>query len=381
MSDAYIVGAAMTRFGKYETSSYSAIGMPVVRSALQRANVEIDDVNAVFCGNLFGGSLTGQRIVRDLGMGGIPIFNVEDACSSSGVALHLAVAAVRAQKLDVAIVVGVEKLSKFGGGPIPMTEEDYEAQRGVVMPAVYAMRAQRFLFERKVNKETLAKVTVKSRHCAVENPYAQFRKETTIEEVMASRTIADPLTLFQCCPTGDGAACLVIMSEKKMRASNVRAVRIKASIVHSGQPTTGFRDMTKPEITARSSSDAYAEAGISPKDLDIVELHDAFTIAELIYYEALGLCEEGGSIAFLESGQSTFGGQVVVNPSGGLLSRGHPVGATGAAQAAEIYWQLTNQAGNRQVAGAKLALSHVTGGGIGRLDHGACTVHIYEAAT
>lgn len=197
---------------------------------------------------------------------------------------------------------------------------------------------------------------------------------------MASRPIAEPLTLFQCCPTGDGAAALVVVSEKKRKELGAKGARVAASILHSGAATTGFRDMLRPEITYHSASEAYNASGISPSDLDLVELHDAFSIAELVYYEALNLCPLGESASFLKRGASTYGGEVVVNPSGGLLAKGHPVGASGVAQAVEIFWHLTGQAGARQVDNARIALSHVTGGGISGMDHGACAVHLYEAA-
>ncbi|MCB5223811.1 MAG: thiolase family protein [Candidatus Cloacimonetes bacterium] len=380
MENVYLISAAMTPFARYTNSSYSGLARPVILQAIQRANLQLKDVEAVFCGNLFGGSLVGQRAVRDLGIGTVPIFNIENACSSSGAALHLAAKAIEAEQYDVVCVLGVDKLSQFGGGPIPMVEEDYEARRGVIMPAVYAMRARRYMYEYNVATETLAAVTVKSRRHANKSPYAQFRDLTSVEEVLASRVIADPITLYQCCPTGDGAAAVIVCSEKIRRQYEGDAVAIMASVVHSGAPTTGYRDMTWPSISEQSALSAYDEANINPTELDIVELHDAFSIAELIYYEALHLCPRGKGGEFLISGKSTYDGDVVVNPSGGLLSRGHPVGATGAAQAAEIYWQLTKKAGNRQVKNARLALSHVTGGGISRLDHGACTVHIYKAA-
>lgn len=192
--------------------------------------------------------------------------------------------------------------------------------------------------------------------------------------------IADPLTLLQCCPTGDGAAAVVVVSEKVFAAMGRPGMRIGASVLHSGTATSGTRNMLRPEISYHSAREAYAQAGITAADLDTVELHDAFSIAELVYYEALGLCEEGGSLEFLRSGETTFGGSVVVNPSGGLLSKGHPVGASGVAQVVEMFWQLTGVAGDRQVPDAKIALTHVTGGGISGFDHGACAVHIFERA-
>lgn len=176
----------------------------------------------------------------------------------------------------------------------------------------------------------------------------------------------------------DGAAALVLVSEKKRKALGVAGIQISASVLHSGKATSGFRNMLRPEITYHSAAEAYEAAAMSPDNLDMVELHDAFTIAELVYYEALGLCPEGEAANLLRSGATTYGGKTVVNPSGGLLAKGHPVGASGVAQVVEAFWQLTGQAGARQVSGAKTAMTHVTGGGISGMDHGACTVHIFE---
>lgn len=380
MSQAYIMGAAMIPMGKHRDSSYSGLAIPAVLNALKSAGIEPKAIEAVVCGHAFGGMLTGQRIVKEVGIGSVPVTNVDNACSGGATALHIAWKDILAGRHDIVMVLGVDKLTQFGGGTLPLVLEDPEVRQGIVMPAVYAMRAQRFLHERDASVEDLASVSVKARRHGARNPYAQFRSEVTIEQVLQSRPISDPLTLLQCCPTGDGAACVILASEAGRRKLGTPAVRIAASILHSGQVTAGFRDMLRPEISSHSASDAYEAAGFGAADLDVIELHDAFSIAELVYYEALGLCPEGESANYLRSGKTTYGGDVVVNPSGGLLSKGHPVGASGVAQAVEIYWQLTGQAGERQVPGARRGLSHVTGGGIAGLDHGACTVHLYEAA-
>jgi benzoylsuccinyl-CoA thiolase BbsB subunit len=380
VSKAFIVGAAMIPMGKHRESSYSGLALPAILNALASAGVATSEVNAVVCGHAFGGMLTGQRIVKEIGIGSVPVMNIDNACSGGASALHLAWKDVSEGRHDVVLVIGVDKLTQFGGGTLPLVVEDPEVQQGMVMPALYAMRARRYLHERDATPEDLAAVSVKARRHGTLNPYAQFRKAVTIEEVLASRPIAEPLTLLQCCPTGDGAAALVVVSDAMRRRLGRPAIRVTASVVHSGEVTAGFRDMLRPEITYDSARDAYEAAGIGPQDLDVIELHDAFTIAELVYYEALGLCEPGQSVAFLRAGRSTYGGDVVVNPSGGLLSKGHPVGASGVAQAVEMYWQLTGQAGARQVERARIGLSHVTGGGIAGLDHGACTVHLYERA-
>lgn len=380
-TSATVVGGAMIKMGKHRTSSYSGLAAPAALGALHDAGITKADVQAVFCGHAFGGMLTGQRIVKELGIGDVPVTNIDNACSGGATAVHAAVRAIEDGHVDVALVIGVDKLTQFGGGTLPLVKEDPEVQQGIVMPAVYAMRAQRFLHERDATVEDLAEVAVKARRHGAANPYAQFQSEVTVDEVLASRPIADPLTLMQCCPTGDGAAAVVVMSEAARRRSGLGGMRAAASVLHSGQFEAGFRDMLWPEISSHSARDAYEAAGIGPEDLDVVELHDAFTIAELVYYEALGLTERGGAVDLLRSGRTTYGGDVVVNPSGGLLSKGHPVGASGVAQVVEALWHLSDRAGARQVDDARWAMTHVTGGGIAGLDHGACTIHLFERAS
>lgn len=379
MSRAFIVSGAMIPMGKHRTSSYSGLAVPPVSKAIRDAGLKPSEIGAVYCGHAFGGMLTGQRIVKEVGIGGVPVFNVDNACSGGASAVHLAWKSVCSGEHAAALVIGVDKLTQFGGGTLPLVAEDIEVQSGMVMPALYAMRARRYLYERGVPTDVLAQVSVKARRHGAMNPFAQLRKPTSVEEVLASRMISDPLTLLQCCPTGDGAAAVIVVNNDIRKRLALPTVEISGSVLHSGTPTSGFRNMLQPEITRHSASDAFEQAGIGPQDLDVVELHDAFSIAELVYYEALGLCEAGESASFLTSGQSSFGGAVVVNPSGGLLSKGHPVGCSGVAQIVELYWQLTGQAGARQVPNARVGMTHVTGGGIARLDHGACAIHILNA--
>lgn len=379
MSSAFLAGAAMVRMGRHPRSSYVGLAAPAVLEALSTAGVSLSDVGSVSCSHSFGGPLLGQRIMSRLGAGHFPVTNVENACSGGGTALRTAIQDVESGRVDVALAIGVESLSQFGKGTLPLPEADVESEIGLVMPALYALRARRFMFERDASAEDLALVSVKNRRHGSRNLYAQFHSEVTVEEVLASRPIADPLTLLQCCPTGDGSAAVVVVSEKIRRRLGGPAVQVLASSLHSGQYKSGHRDMLAPEITAESAREAYEMSGLGPEDLDLVELHDAFSIAELVYYEVLGLCKVGDAVPYLKSGSTTYGGDVVVNPSGGLLSRGHPVGATGLAQVVECFLQLTGRAGDRQVDGASIGLTHVTGGGIAGLDHGACTVHILAA--
>ena len=274
-------------------------------------------------------------------------------------------------------MLGVEKLTKLGGGSLPLEQDDWEAAHGMSMPALYAMRAQRYMHDHGVTAAQLAGVSVKAHRHGVRNPDAQRQKEFTLEEVMRSRPVADPLTVLQCCPVGDGASAVVLTSAAAARARGRADVRVAGSTLVSGRLMTGFRDFTLPEITVRAARQAYESAGIGPAEIDVAEVHDAFTIAELLYYEALGLCPRGEAMALLESGASSVGGRIPVNPSGGLLAKGHPVGATGVAQIVEIVRQLRGCCGARQVEGAKVGLAHVTGGGVSGLDQGACAIHIF----
>jgi acetyl-CoA acetyltransferase len=209
------------------------------------------------------------------------------------------------------------------------------------------------------------------------NPKAQVRKRVTREEVMASQPVADPFTLWHCCQSGDGAAALVLASSKVVQKHRSGSVRIVASEVTSGTYTNGHRDLTWAELTARGAAHAYEMAGVGPAEIDVAEIHDAFTIAELMYYEAFGFSPRGGAFELLDQGETSRGRRIPVNPSGGLLSRRHPIGATGAAQAVEIVRQLDGRVGAYLVEGAKVGLSHATGGGIAGLDHGACSIHVY----
>ena len=374
-NDTFIIGAGMSKFGKQRERSIESLGQEAIRIALKDAGVQRSDIDEVFCGTGYGGAMLGQRIVRDLGITGLPVTNVENACSSGATGLREACAAIAVGRAETVLVVGVDQLTRFGGGTLPLEASDPDVANGVIMPAVYAMRAQRYLAETGATPAHLAMVTVKAREAAALNPHAQMRSPTTIEEVLNSRPIAEPLTLFMCCPSGDGAAALVVTTKAKAR-KHAKPIRVAASVLQSGRYKTGFRDLTYSELTDRTASLAYEAAGVGPADVDLAEVHDAFSIAELMYYEALGFCERGEGKDFLERGDSKIGGRKPVNPSGGLLCKGHPIGATGIAQICETVWQLRGEAGARQVEDAKVALTHCTGGGIAGFDHGACAVHI-----
>jgi acetyl-CoA acetyltransferase len=378
MKGVSVIGVGMIPFGKYPDTNIADLGWPAVKAAIKDANIEPKRIQAVYSGTARGGAMVGQRIMGRIGLAGIPIVNVENACSSSSGALAQAVIAIESGAYDVALVIGVEKLTKFGSGTLPLDEDDWEVRLGLSMPALYAMRAQRYMHDYGVKSEQIAGISVKNRKNGTLNPDAQMRKEVTIAEVLASRMIADPFTLLQCCPTGDGAAAIILASHKVARQFRRDPIQVRGSHLTSGKFMAGFRDMTSPEITVRGAKEIFEESGLGPEDIDVAEVHDAFSIAELLYYEAFGFCPRGEGTALLESGATKIGGRIPVNPSGGLLAKGHPVGATGAAQVVEIVRQLRGEAGPRQVEGAKVGLTHATGGGISGFDHGACSIHIFQ---
>jgi acetyl-CoA acetyltransferase len=378
MQDIFITGGAMTSFGKHTGVRAPELAQRAILRALDDAGVSPGDIQAIYCANVLGGMILGQLVVRDLGFAGIPVYNVENACASGATGVHLARHALLAQQYDTVLVFGIEQLTALGGGTIPLQRNDHKtdlyAKAGMVLPAVYAMRATRFLHERDATAADLAAVAVKNRHHGSLNEYAQQRTETSVEEVLASRMIADPLTLLQCCPSQvDGAAAVVLSTR---RPTQGRAVKVLSSVVVSGLREKADDDILDAEITARAAQQAYERAGVGPNDVHVVELHDAFTIAELLYYEALGLAGRGEAVSLLQSGATRLGGRVPVNPSGGLLAKGHPLGATGVAQMVEVMWQLQGRAGARQVPEARIGLTQCTGGGIAGVDHAASSVHL-----
>jgi acetyl-CoA acetyltransferase len=377
MKDIHITGAAMTPFGRHPGVLAPELAQRAILRAMDDAGAQPRDIQAIYCANVLGGMILGQVVVRDLGFGGIPVYNVENACASGATAVHLARHAMLADQYDSVLVFGIEQLTQLGGGTIPLQRNDHKtelyAKAGMVLPAVYAMRGTRFLHERDATPADLAAVAVKNRYTGTLNEYAQQRSEVTVDEVLGSRMIADPLTLLQCCPSQvDGAAAVVLST----RRPTGKAVKVLSSVVQSGIRERADDDILDAEITARAARHAYEQAGLSPQDVDVAELHDAFTIAELLYYEALGLADHGDAVALLRSGDTRIGGRIPVNPSGGLLAKGHPLGATGVAQMVEITWQLQGRAGQRQVEGAKVGLTQCTGGGIAGVDHAASSVHL-----
>lgn len=375
MNEPKIVGLGITDFGRFPELTEEALAQSAILGALRDSGLQIRDIEAFYCGNAIGASLPGQRALRELHTGGNAVYNIDNACSSGATAVNAALSALRSRQYETVLVFGMDQLSSLGGGPLPLSRNDWNNKRGMIMPALYAMRATRYMHEHGMEVATLADIAVKNRRHGLLNPIATFCKATTREEVLASRQIAEPLTLLQCCPAVVDGAAAVVLSTKPSKGLSA-PVRVLASVVQSGLFETGPEDMIEAEITARTARMAYEQAGVGPQDLSLIECHDAFTISELLYYEALGLCDRGEAPQLLASGATTLGGRIPVNPSGGLIAKGHPPGATGVAQIVEVCEHLQGRAGQRQVEGARLGLTQVTGGGIWGVDHAACSIHI-----
>ncbi|VTU33069.1 3-oxoadipyl-CoA/3-oxo-5,6-dehydrosuberyl-CoA thiolase [Variovorax sp. PBL-H6] len=373
----YVVGTGMVPFGRFPELSHREFAWPAARAAILESGFRKDEIDVAYSACVLGGMLTGQQILGKIGLTGLPIINIENACSSGSTALGEAIARIQAGMADVALVVGVDMLSKLGRGPLPLSPDDWDAAHGLTMPGVYAMRAQRYLHEHGISRTDLSRVAVKARANGARNPLAQLTTPITLEEAESSRIVADPLRLAHCCPTGDGAAAVVIASEDWVkRSSCTMPIKVAATVLHSGHFDPGPISMVKSHVSTRSAAEAYEAAGIGPEDIDVAEIHDSFSIAELMYYEAFGFAGPGEAVALLRSGQTELGGKHVINPSGGLMARGHPIAATGVAQIVEISRQLQGRNGAHQVEGARIGLCHATGGGISGFEHGACAVTI-----
>ena len=381
MRDVYIIGAGMTVFGKHSDRSLRDLGGEASLVALRDAGVQPKEIEAGYCGNALGPVLqgettVGQNVFWEAGINSIPIVNVENACATGSTALHQGWLAVAAGLYDMVIVAGTEKVVMPKGTFLDVGAGELEVKLGEVFPGYFALIAQKHMELYGTTREQLAKVSVKNHMNGTLNPYAQFQKTFTVREVLDSPMIADPLTLYSCCPNSDGAAALVLCSRKKALRARRKRVRILASVLATGA-YENQRDFTSWEIEKRAAGKAYAMASLGPEALDVVEVHDAFTISEILHYEGLGLCRPGEGGRLIDEGITALGGRVPVNPSGGLLSRGHPVGASGVAQVVEIVWQLRGEAGKRQVEKARVGLAQIMGGNK-EGDTRACTVHIFS---
>jgi len=382
VSKVYVIGVGMTDFKRCETG-IKELAQLAAKAALADANIEYNKVEQAYCGYINGMSTLGQQSLYGIGMSGIPVFNVHNNCSTGSTALYLAYNAIRSGMSDCILALGFEKMQKGAlENQLPGLEEiarDTEKEKKAPIAARMFGDAGRDHMKKYGTKaETFAKIAVKNHVHSVNNPRSQYQEACTLEEVLQSRMIHDPLTLLQACPTSDGAAAAVVVSEAWLKKHpHPGAVEIAGMALTTDRLedfSRGPIGMVGMGMCERAAQAVYEQSGIGPRDVQVIELHDCFSTAELIAYEGLGLCAEGEGEKLVEEGATTYGGKWVVNPSGGLLSKGHPIGATGLAQCAELVWQLRGQASRRQVDNVRAALQHNLGLG------GACVVAMYKNA-
>ncbi|MFP6796130.1 MAG: thiolase family protein [Pseudomonadales bacterium] len=381
MTDAYVVGVDMIKFGRFPEKTVPQIGAEAAHLALDDSGLTIQDMEALYCGNLGQASgMVGQRILQEIGQTGIPVVNVSNACATGATAFREAWASIKAGLYDLVIAVGVEQMGKGllggAGGSKGISKEGLLGSG--TMPSVFAEAGMEHARNYGTTFEQFAKVSVKNHHHSTMNPKAMYQIETPLDTVMNSEMISYPNTKLMCSVNVDGSAAAVIASEKKAKELGLmnRAIKVRASVLTSDPWQE--RDLVMPDVntcTRQAATAAYEMAGLGAEDVDLVELHDCFATAEILHYENLGLCGDGEAGRMIDDGEVALGGKVPVNVSGGLLSKGHPLGATGIANIYEVSTHLRGEAGQRQVKGARIGLTHVIGLG------SACGIHILEKAS
>jgi sterol carrier protein 2 len=389
MSTARIAGVGMIKFVKPgQQEPYRLMASKAIKLALTDAGINYNLVQQAYASYIYGDSTCGQHALYDVGMTGIPVINVNNNCSSGSTAIYLARQAVASGAVECVLAFGFEEMQKGALGSawddrespfenmLTSLSECSNAPDGPLALRMFGQAGTAYIEKYDANPNIFAKVSSKTRSHAIKNPYSLFTTPLSVQEVMDSPSIFPPyLTRFMACPPTCGAAAVVVCSEAFAKKHNVKAdVEIIGQSMVTDLANTWDNpiDLIGAKMTAKAANEVYQEAGIGPQDADVVELHDCFTPNEVISYEGLGLCPEGGAEKFICDADNTHGGQVVVNPSGGLMSKGHPIGATGLAQCTELVWHLRGEAGDRQVQGARVALQHNLGLG------GAAVVTMYR---
>lgn len=374
MTQPMVWGVGTSDFGLQPEMRVEELAWAAVAEAVRDAGITPDAIEAIVVGSVFGPPGVATRTQRGLGIPGVPMWTVENACASGTSAYHEAVEAVRLGRFGCVLVLGVDQMSTLFSGAIIPEATDPEGASSLPLPGLYALQAQRYVQEFGVTPEQLAAVAVKNKRNGLDNPRAQLRNTApSVEEVLGSRMIAEPLTFLQCCPTSDGAGAAIVGADR----GNPDDLVVEASTMVSG----ALWDHRSDDVwgyasVARAAERAYAQAGRGPGEIDVLEMHDAFTIGEIVTCEAIGLAPRGKGAELAVSGHTARDGAQPVNPSGGLLSRGHPLGGTGTAQLAEIVWQLRGRAGDRQVARHRVGMVETMGGGAAGMDGNACVVTI-----
>ncbi|TMA39281.1 MAG: lipid-transfer protein [Deltaproteobacteria bacterium] len=379
--DVCVIGVGMTKFERC-ARDFTDLVREAVSGALEMSGVAPDKLEQAFAGYVNGMSTQGQRALYSMGIGGLPVYNVHNYCSTGSTALHLGYQAIASGMNECVLAFGFEKMEK---GPLEKQLAGLKETIGAapdvdkkppIAAVMFGDGGRQHMEKYGTTKEQFAKVSVKNHRHSVNNPRSQYQEACSLEEVLAARMVYDPLTILQCCPTSDGAGAAILCSEEFAKKRGVsRPVKIVAQAMATDKMedfAMGPLGMIGVGMSRRAAKAVYEQAGLGPEDVQVIELHDCFSTNELVTYESLGLCEEGQGGRLIDEDQVTYGGKWVVNPSGGLLSKGHPLGATGLAQCAEMVWQLTGKAEKRQVQGARVGLQHNVGLG------GACVVTMYR---
>ena len=381
--DVYVIGIDMIRFGRYPDRAVPNLAAEAALLALDDCGLSIDRMQALYCGNLGESSgMVGQRMLAEIGQTGIPVVNVANACATGATAFRDAWMSVKAEVYDLVLAVGVEQMGKglLGGGGGRKVSTEGILGSGT-MPTMFSQIGLEHTRKHGTTFEQFAKVSVKNHHHSTMNPKSMYRIETPLETVMNAEMISYPNTKLMCSVNVDGSAAAVLASERKVRELGLmgRAVKVRASVMSSNPFEE--RQLAMPDFssaTRLAAKQAYERAGLGAADVDLVELHDCFATAEIVHYENLGLCADGEAGRMIDEGETALGGSIPVNVSGGLLSKGHPLGATGIANIYEVCTHLRGEAGERQVEGARIGMTHVVGGGPGMGT--ACGIHILEKA-
>jgi len=385
MKEAYVVGAAQTDYGSFPRESYRSLFKEAVDGAVASVDGELgpDEIDEAYVGTLGVGGrqlgLPGPAVTEYAGLAGTPCTRVENACAASGTAMRQAVLAVRAGVADVALAGGFEVMNdvssdKTGEWLGVSGETEWERMAGTTFSGVYAQMADAHMAEFGTKREHLSQVAVKNHANGAKNPHAQLQFECSLDDAMNAPAVADPLNLYDCCPTSDGASAVLVASREAAEALTDTPIRVAGAGQASGKVGLFQRPtLTGIPATEKAAEQAYGEADVGPEDIDFAEVHDCFSIAELVAYEDLGFCEKGEAGPYIESGATEPDGERPVNLSGGLKSKGHPIGATGGGQIVEVFKQLRGEAGDRQVSGLSRGLTHNVGG-----SGGAVAVHVFE---
>ncbi|MFW9917586.1 MAG: thiolase family protein [Candidatus Thorarchaeota archaeon] len=379
-----VIGVGMSVFGKQSEKTMVDLGEEACRAAIKDANINPKKIELVYCSSLLSDvgtrkqSCLGQMIASRVGVANREITNVENACAGGSTAIRRTFLDIAVGMYDIGLALGVDSMTRGLQKGTLMASQDIDGDLGMSAPAYAALIMRRHMAEYGSTVEQFAQVAVKNSHNGSLNPYSQFQKKFTMEDVLTSRMVCDPLTLYMICPYTDGAAAVVMCAADKAGQYTSIPVWMAGSSLVSGDYTLFQKDISISAMGERAAAEAYEMAGLGPEDVDLVELHDAFAANEITNSEDLGLCPRGEGGRLVEEGVTALGGKTPVNPSGGLLSQGHPLSASGVRQVCEITWHLRGEAGKRQVKGAKVGLAHMEGGVVAGIQGGACGINILK---